>query len=176
MMRLLTFATILALALCGPVAAEVWRVHETSDTDLFWTPNRMHGLTVTFQVTSPVDVFTVGHLNLKHRCFPGVTAVGYGVSVWYRYATTREGLDRAPKQWIPWATSSGNIRDCAHHYADASLESYQRLNLPGWYRYEVWAGSHSDDAWYVDGLLEVNNEGVGSVNQMILWTQPPSNP
>lgn len=164
----------LSLAGAQPACADgPWKVHETSDTDLFWVPNRLHGLTVTFTTTRTVDVFTMGHVNLKHRCFPGVGPVGYGVSIYYRTAATPAGLDAAPRVHVKGATSSGNVRDCADHYADASLESWQRVG-PGSYRYEVWAGSHSSDAWYVDGLLEVNNEGAPatSVNQMILWTEP----
>lgn len=158
--------TLLALLLISPCFAgtRVWKVREYADTDLFRVPYRISGMTVTFQTTGPADVLTLGHLNLRHRCFYGVTAVGYGVYVRYRFATTEAGLATAPLADL--AISSGNIRDCAHHYADAGLESYQRVT-PGWYRYEVWAGSHSSDAPYTDGLLEVNPEG-GTVNQFIV--------
>lgn len=176
-------AVLLVLAIASTVQAEtrVWKVHEGSDTDLFWEANRLHGMTVTFRTTGPVDVTTLGHINLKHRCFPGVTAVGYSVHVRYRFSRDLAMLNNAPLIRIPGAISSGNIVNCAQHYADASLESYQFLNQPGWYRYEVWAKSHSTDAWLVDGLLEVNNEGWPNfpVNQFIVKVEdvrlPPQN-
>jgi len=159
---------LLALLLAGQCFAghRFFKVRETSDVDLFWSYYRFHGLTVTFQTTGPVDVTTLGHVNLKHRCFPGVTAVGYAVAIYYKYATTPEGLNAAGWTWL--ATSSGNITSCAHHYADAGLDGYARLTAPGWYRVEVWGKSHSSDAPGVDGLLEVNNEGGGTVNQLIV--------
>lgn len=164
----MTRLTLLLLLLVAPCFAgtRIWKVREASDTDLFCNYNRLFGLTVTFQTTAPVDVTTLGHVNLKHRCFPGVTAVGYAVAIYAKHAPTLAGLDAAPRTWL--ATGSGNIVNCAHHYQDVPLDSYTRLSAPGWYRYEVWAKSYSSDAPGVDGLLEVNNENMGALGQFIV--------
>lgn len=160
---------------------QIFKKMHFSDTDLFLEDTRLTGFTTDFKITRPSHLTVLGHINMQHRGIPlqgrhmgqdyesfRQYAVGYGLKLTLTYAEIKEqlGSDNGGielgksasfgRKLILGSTTGDNINGSLAHYSQGSIEGYEKLMKPGYYRLEVWGNSHTDFGGMIrGGLIEV---------------------
>lgn len=110
-------------------------------------------------------------------------AVGFSLRLTLKYSETQSGLGPDNDDLFPpvgeevvGSITGANINGHSDHYTLGSIEGYEFLTTPGWYRLEVWGTSESDGLMAnTDGLIDVNpTENGTTYNQLIVRVEDAS--